>query len=89
LQTKVYKRCLSHAAAPSQATPHIWSRGLLSALLSQPAQEAAEAHPLLLRALRRAAERYFQAPAVLRRMQEVGGRWRAGLGFSQQPFLAV
>lgn len=43
-----------------------------AAVLSEPAQEVEDAHPLLLRAARRIAERYFLHPAVVQRMREVG-----------------
>jgi hypothetical protein len=66
---------LDLSAAPSQATAHIWSRGVLAAVLAQPVQEVEESHPMLLRNLHSLAERYFMLPQVARRMREVSCTW--------------
>ncbi|KAL4419348.1 hypothetical protein ABPG77_001575 [Micractinium sp. CCAP 211/92] len=63
-------------SAPSQANVHIWSRGLLSAALAEPAAGIEEAHPLLLRLSRRLAERYLMIPAVAQRLREVRHAWQ-------------
>ncbi|PSC72029.1 transmembrane 53 [Micractinium conductrix] len=63
-------------SAPSQATVNVWSLGLLSAVLSQPAQSVPEAHPHLLRLARRATERYLSLPPVMQRIREVRHAWQ-------------
>lgn len=59
-----------HAFGPHPTHPPL--RPFHAALLSQPAQEVELAHPVLLRAARRAVERYFQHPAIIQRIREVG-----------------
>ncbi|KAI3431345.1 hypothetical protein D9Q98_004403 [Chlorella vulgaris] len=77
-----FKQVLHHTqgivldSAPSQATAHIWSRGVLAAVLAQPVQEVEESHPMLLRNLHSLAERYFMLPQVARRMREVRHAWQ-------------
>lgn len=63
-------------SAPSQATPSIWSKGFLSAVFSEAAQDVAESHPLLLRGTHALAERYLSLPHVVKRIREIRHAWQ-------------
>ncbi|GAB4814112.1 hypothetical protein N2152v2_001158 [Parachlorella kessleri] len=62
-------------SAPSQATPAIWSRGVLSAALGQPAAGIEEAHPVAVRALRSLVGPYLRAKPIARRYTEIQQAW--------------
>lgn len=74
-------------SAPSQANVHIWSRGMLSAMLSEPAISVEESHPVMLAAARRLADRYLAAPQVAKRLREVRHAWQYAVPACPQLYL--
>ena len=58
-------------SAPSLATPHIWARGVVAAVLEEPAAGVDARHPRLMRTAYSAAQKYMALPQIARRFKDV------------------
>jgi len=64
-------------SAPSLATPHIWARGAVAALLRKPAQHVEVENQRMVSVAYSAAERYLALPSVSHHLRDVREHERA------------
>lgn len=74
-------------SAPSLATPSIWSRGMLSAMLEQPVDTLDAKHPVAVQCATRLAEQYLALPSVHRRLMDVRKAWESRTTNTPQLYL--
>jgi len=75
-------------SAPSLATPHIWARGTLAAILQKPVDHVDRfTHPNAMAVAHSAAEHYLALPSIARRLREIRAAWFHNAPLAPQLYL--